>query len=109
MKTLLLTLGAVLPSAAHSAELVWDGHYRSQARAFDSLSLSVDNDAAEGLSMWADHRLRLQPGLLISDKIRLHTELDILPLTRWGNQAVVDTDPTTGVTSPVVKIGRAHV
>ncbi len=102
MYTLLLALGAVLPSPAHAAEVVWDGHYRSQVRFFDSLSLSEQNEASEGTSLWADHRLRLKPGFILSDKVRLYTELDLLPFVRWGDEAVVNTNVTTGLTDPAV-------
>jgi hypothetical protein len=102
MKTLLLTLIAALPSTALAAEVVWDGHYRTQVRAFDSLSLSLDNDAAEGSSMWADHRLTLAPSLILSGKVRLFTELQILPYANWGNEAEVQTSPVTGLTAPAV-------
>jgi hypothetical protein len=102
VKILLLTLGTLFPATAQATEVVWDGHYRTQVRAFDSLSLSLTNDAAEGTSMWADHRLRLQPGFILSDKIRLNTEVDILPFARGGTDAVLNTDPASGITDPVV-------
>jgi len=102
VKTLLLTLGAVIPNAAQAAEVVWDGHYRTKVRYFDSLSVSDENESAEGTSLWADHRLRLQPTFILSDKVRLSTELNVLPFTQWGDEAVLDTDPATGVSDAVV-------
>jgi len=100
--TLLLVLNAALPNTAQAAEVVWEGHYRTQVRYFDSLSLSESNENNEGTSLWADHRLRLQPSFIISDKVRLYTEFNVLPFVRWGDEAVVDTDLATGLSNPEV-------
>jgi len=97
---LILTLSAMNP--AQAAEVVWDGHYRTQVRYFDSLSVSADNELTEESSMWTDHRLRLQPTFILSDKVRLHTELDLLPFVTWGDESVVTTDLASGTSAPIV-------
>jgi hypothetical protein len=94
-RSLLLTLLA-LPGTAAAAEVTWDGFYASSAHLYDSLSMSDSNARAEGLSYSWDHRARLAPGLLISDKVALHTQLDLLPWVLFGEDAVVGTDVATG-------------
>lgn len=89
---LLLLLG---PTSANATELVWDGHFRSRARFFDSLSLSDTNAYAEGSSFWWDNRLRLEPTWFMSDHVSVHAQLDLLPFVSWGDEAVT-TDPVTG-------------
>lgn len=80
---------------ADATELVWEGSYRMRARYFDSLSLSDSNDYAEGNSFGFDHRLRLQPGWLLSDRVAIYTQLDLLPYVSWGD-SVDTTAPFTG-------------
>lgn len=104
-------------SPAGAAELVWEGHFRSRARFFDSLSLSDTNTSAEGSSFWWDNRLRLQPGWLLSDKVSIHAQLDLLPYVSWGERAVLadayvdDEDEalawTQAVAPPVTEEGGA--
>lgn len=101
MLALLLPFLAASPTA-HAGELVWDGHYRARGELFDSLSLSDTNSAAEGSQWSMDHRLRLQPGWLLSDKVSLHAQFDVLGWTRWGDEPVTTIDPTTGEAIPTV-------
>ena len=89
-------------TTAHAGELVWDGHYRARGEVFDSLSLSDTNTAAEGSQWTTDHRLRLQPGWLMSDRVALHAQFDVLGWTRWGDDPVRAIDPTTGEEIPTV-------
>ncbi len=89
----------LLLSLVHStlaAEVAWDGHYRARSVFVDSLSLSDTNTSAEGLSWSADHRLRLQPGFLLSSQVSLFTQLDLLHGVTWGEQAVQLVDPVSG-------------
>ena len=79
---------------ADAAELIFDGHYRSRAQFFNSLSLSDTNPNAEGGAAYIDHRLRLQPGWLMSDKVGLFAQLDLLPYVLWGDEVVQRTDPS---------------
>jgi hypothetical protein len=99
--SLLLPLLAASPSA-RAGELVWDGHYRARGEMFDSLSLSDTNPNAEGAQWSMDHRLRLQPGWLLSDRVSLHSQFDVLGWTRWGDAPVTTIDPTTGEAVPTV-------
>ena len=101
MIALLLPFLAASPTA-HAGELVWDGHYRARGELFDSLSLSDTNPAAEGSQWSMDHRLRLQPGWLMSDRVSLHAQFDVLGWTRWGDDPVTSVDPTTGEEIPAV-------
>lgn len=97
----LLPIAALVASAdVHATELTWEGHFRSRARYFDSLSLSDTNAYAEGASMGLDTRLRLQPGLVLSDKVAIYTQVDLLPYVSWGDEAT-DTAPFTGDDVPV--------
>lgn len=101
MTRLLIPLAALAVCAdANATELTWEGHFRSRARYFDSLSLSDENNYAEGSSFGLDTRLRLQPGLVLSDKVAIYTQVDLLPYVSWGDEAT-DTDPVTGDDVPV--------
>lgn len=91
LSLLLMTLSA----PARATELVWDGHFRTRARFFDSLSLSDTNAYAEGSSFGLDNRLRLQPGWFLSEHVSVHAQLDLLPYVSWGDEASA-TDPVTG-------------
>lgn len=81
---------------AQATELQWDGHYRARADVADSLSLSIDNDNAEGLSSVIDHRFRLQPTWHLTHQVRIHTQFDLLRGVQWGTEAISPTDPATG-------------
>lgn len=101
MLPLLLPLLAA-SSSAQAGELIWDGHYRARGEMFDSLSLSDVNPNAEGAQWSMDHRLRLQPGWLISDRVSIHSQFDVLGWTRWGDSPVTSIDPATGEAVPSV-------
>ena len=92
----------VASTSATAAEVSWEGFYRARGDVFDSLSLSDTNTAAEAAAWTTDHRMRLRPGLLLSDKVSLFTQVDLLPFVQWGDQPVVTTDPLTGEDIAVV-------
>ena len=92
----------LLAGPASAAEVVWDGHYRAEAHLYDSLSLSNLNTNAEGSSAWFDHKARLRPGFLMSDKVGLFTQLDLLPAVMWGEDPAGGVDLTTGDALPLV-------
>jgi hypothetical protein len=104
MRAMLSVLALGATGTAQAAEVVWDGHYRTQIRYFNSLSLTdiETNPNTEEVSWWADHRLRLQPGFLISENVSLYTQLDFLPGVTWGDQPAVQTDLATGLADPTV-------
>ena len=84
----MLTLLAIaLTPTVSAAEVVWDGHYRADANAFQTLSLSADNENSEGLSAIVDHQLQLRPSFAISQNVAFHTQVDILSGTAWGAAA----------------------
>lgn len=90
----------LIAGRGNATELVWDGSYRMRARYFDSLSLSDTNDYAEGSSFGFDHRLRLQPGWLLSDRVAIYTQVDLLPFVSWGDTADT-TEAFTGDELPI--------
>jgi hypothetical protein len=93
--SLLLLLASTVPSA-HATELIWDGHYRSRADLYSSLSLSDENAQSEGLSSYLDHRLLLQPTWHLTNRVRIHSQLDLLRGVPWGSEIVAGTDPVSG-------------
>lgn len=97
----------IAPLSASAAEVVWDGHYRARGQYFNSLSLSNTNPNAEGAAALIDHRLRLQPGWLMSDKVGLFTQLDLLPYTMWGDEAIQFSDPALG-DDPILLTGAVQ-
>jgi len=104
----LFILPLVAVQSVHATELTWEGHYRARAELLDSLSLSTTNENAEGASSSFDHRLRLQPNWLISDRVRLRAQLDLLQGVNWGDQPVLVTDAVSGDTTPVVLAGSVE-
>lgn len=98
MLALLLTV-----SSASATELVWQGYYRGRALLYDSLSLSDSNASAEGTSNSLDHRLLLRPSWMISDHAAIHSEVDVMKLTLWGEVPDQYVDPVTGETLPVAQ------
>lgn len=95
-----LLCAAAAPASA--AEVAWEGYYRVRGDFFNTLSLSDSNAAAEGAAWTMNHRARLRPGLLLSDKVGMYTQIDLLPFVNWGDQPVVTVDPLTGEDIPVV-------
>lgn len=95
----MLLLTALLSSSPASAmELTWEGYYRARGLLYDSLSLSNTNAASEGTSNYLDHRLLLRPNWLLTPNAAVHAQIDLLPLTRWGEQPATYVDPVTGET-----------
>ena len=101
MKTTILGLFLIAPITANAAELIWDGHYRARSQIYNSLSLSDTNPNSEGVAFYTDHRLRLQPGWLMSSQVGLFAQIDVLPYVLWGDETVVWSDPALGE-SPLV-------
>jgi hypothetical protein len=99
----------IAPLSASGAELLWDGHYRARGQYFNSLSLadSEGNNNSEGAAALIDHRLRLQPGWLMSDKVGLFAQLDLLPYTMWGHEAIQFSDPALG-DDPLILTGAVQ-
>ena len=106
LRSLLLVPLLALPITAEAAELIFDGHYRARGQAFNSLSLADPdvNTNAEGAAVYADHRFRLQPTWLMSDRVSVTTQIDLLPYTMWGEEAVNDaaTDPARSLAPDVL-------
>lgn len=89
----------VLPQSALAGELTWDGFYRARGEFFDSLSLSNVNPNTEGGAWTIDHRARIQPGWILSERVSLHSQVDLLPYAGFGDSLVTTTDPVTGDTT----------
>lgn len=90
-----LTLLAHAP-AVDAAQLEWRGHYRARGLIYDSLSLSDTNPQAEGTRHLLDHRLRLEPRWLLSDRVGIYAQVDALDLVPWGVEPEGMVDPVTG-------------
>ena len=84
----MLATSLFLLSSAHATQLIWDGHYRTRAQLFNSLSLSDTSSLAEGQSTENTHRFRLQPTWAIDHQTQITTQIDILPYTLWGADSV---------------------
>ena len=106
LRRLLLAVLLAAPMTADAAELVFDGHYRARGQAFNSLSLADPdvNANAEGAALYTDHRLRLQPTFLLSDRVSITTQVDVLPYVLWGDEAVqrADVDPGQDLSAVVL-------
>lgn len=92
---LLLSLLTLLATAS-AAEVEFHGHYRARGLLYDNLSLSDTNPNALGRTSYADHRLRLSPTIHASSRVGVHAQIDMLPLTVWGDSTNTWTDPVTG-------------
>jgi hypothetical protein len=104
--------------AAGATELTWEGYYRARGRFFDSLSVSNDASSmcrdseqleTEGVSLWMDHRMRLQPNWLLSEHASLHAQLDLLPFLHFGEEPETITDPVSGDPLPYELSGAVVV
>ena len=93
---MLLWFAALNALDVQAAEVIWNGHYRTRAQGFDSLSLSPDHDLSENLSFGVDHKLQLRPTWAITGNVALHAQLDLLSGTAWGETPDTWTDPVTG-------------
>ena len=92
----MLLLAVSLAAPLSAAEVEWAGEYRARGLLYDSLSLSRDNDQAEGTSSLIDHRFRLRPTFFINSNVSLGAQVDMLSLTGWGDSADTWYDPVTG-------------
>ena len=80
-------------SNTHATEVFWDGHYRSQAHYYDSLSLSDSSTNALGSLQYANHWLSLRPAWKITSKTAIHSQLDFLYLQNFGAHSTAFQDP----------------
>ncbi|HJN72691.1 MAG TPA: hypothetical protein QGF58_02040 [Myxococcota bacterium] len=93
---LLLLYLLTLLTTASAAEVEFHGHYRARGLIYDSLSLSEDNPNLLGRTSFVDHRLRLSPAIHASSRVGVFAQIDMLPLTVWGDSTNTWTDPVTG-------------
>ena len=98
---MLFALALALAPQASAAEMVWNGHYTARGTAVDSLSLSSENENAEGLSALFEHRAVLAPTLAVTPNIAFHSQLRILSNETWGASANAWSD-TSGDAIPTV-------
>ena len=80
-------------STAHATEVFWDGHYRTQAHFYKSLSLSASNENAIDRFSSLQHWGSLRPSWVMSPKVRLHSQLDLLYFQNFGQTAFAYSDP----------------
>ena len=80
-------------SKAEAVEVFWDGHYRTQAHYYKSLSLSSRNDNAIDRLQSVQHWGSIKPSWVLSPNIRLHSQLDLLYFQPFGTEAFVYQDP----------------
>ena len=90
MFTLLMTLSF---SKAEAVEVFWDGHYRTQAHYYKSLSLSSRNDNAIDRLQSVQHWGSIKPSWVLTPNVRLHSQLDMLYFQPFGTEAFVYQDP----------------
>ncbi len=81
---LLLIATIALPATATATEFRLDGYYRFQAKLFDSLSLDREDEAAEGLRTYFEHRLVLKPHLRINPNVHVFVDLDVMDALKFG-------------------------
>ena len=93
---MLLWFAALTAIDVQAAEVIWNGHYRTRALGFDSLSLSPDHDRSENLALGLDHKLQLRPTWAITGNVALHAQLDLLAGSGWGSTADTWTDTVSG-------------
>lgn len=82
-------------TSVQAAELTWDGHYRARGLLYDSLSLSQEFADTEGTRAYVDHRFRISPGWLLSERVGLYAQVDALNLVPWGSTGEYYLDPVT--------------
>lgn len=80
-------------STAQAVEVFWDGHYRSQAHYYKSLSLSSSNDNAIDRLQSVQHWGSIKPSWILSPNVRLHSQMDMLYFQPFGNEAFTYQDP----------------
>lgn len=96
MRLCFVLFALLLPTASQAAELDWNGYYRARGLIYDSLSVSETNPLSEGTSNLLDHRLRLEPRFILSERVGIFAQIDALNLVPWGDQPESWFDPVTG-------------
>jgi hypothetical protein len=95
---LIALVASLFAASATAADLRWEGFYRARLLHYDSLSLSESNASAEGASTVLDHRARLVPTWVLSERAELHAQLDVLAYTPFGQAADTPVDAVSGAT-----------
>ncbi len=90
MCTLLMMLSL---STAEAVEVFWDGHYRTQAHYYKSLSLSSRNDNAIDRLQSVQHWGSVKPSWILTPNVRLHSQLDMLYFQPFGAESFAYQDP----------------
>src|SRR5574341_1007629 len=72
-------------SDEQGVEVVNSGYFRVRGKAFENL------DPAGGTISWIENRTRLEPTIKLSDKVKIHAQLDILEYTRLFTGSPVTT------------------
>ena len=80
-------------STAEAVDVFWDGHYRTQAHYYKSLSLSSSNDNAVDRLQTVQHWGSIKPSWILSQNVRLHSQLDMLYFQPFGTEAFTYQDP----------------
>ncbi|MEN9786042.1 MAG: hypothetical protein RLZZ299_1306 [Pseudomonadota bacterium] len=95
-------VASLIAASASAADLRWEGFTRARLLHYDSLSLSDSNAAAEGPATRVDHRARLVPTWVLSERAELHAQLDVLAYTPFGQAADTVVDPVSGIARPAI-------
>lgn len=82
-----------LLSTSQASDVFWDGHYRSQAHLYKSLSLSTSNTNAIEQIQYVNHWFSLRPSWKINSKVAVHSQLDFLYLQNFGQTSSSFSDP----------------
>ena len=90
---MLFSLFLSLFHTVHAEEVMWDGHYRTQAHLYKSLSLSQSNSNAIDSIAYANHWMNLRPTWQISNKVSLHAQMDMLYFQNFGTTPITYIDP----------------
>ena len=80
-------------SKAEAVEVFWDGHYRTQAHHYKSLSLSSGNDSSIDRLQSVQHWGSIKPSWILSPNVRLHSQLDLLYFQPFGTDSFAYQDP----------------
>src|SRR6056300_1096249 len=76
-----------------AGEVFWDGHYRSQGHYYKSLSLSDSNPSSVDQFHYINHWFSLRPTWKINSKLAVHSQLDFLYLSNYGENPTIWNDP----------------
>lgn len=90
----------MLPSAAHAAEVDFEGYYRARGRAYDTLTLDRSLANNEGFAAYVQHRLWLRPRFFVTDDVAMYVDIRGLDGVTWGDEPVAETDAVTGEDVP---------